>query len=153
MSDLLSAAPAMPNASAPLPHVITAGQPSAADFRALAAAGVKTVLDLRLPMEPRPFDQPALMEELGLEYVVVPVQGMVDDAAFDKVRAVLKTASAEKPLLFHCGSANRVGGMMLPYLMLDLGQPQEAAIRAVQQVGLRDGMLAQQALTYVQRNG
>jgi hypothetical protein len=37
--------------------------------------------------------------------------------------------------------------------MLDLGQDQATALRTAQQVGLRDGMLAQLALDYVKRQG
>ncbi|MCU0623140.1 MAG: sulfur transferase domain-containing protein [Gemmatimonadaceae bacterium] len=152
MTDLLAVVPTLANGQAPLPNVVTGGQPSAADIAALGAAGVKTVLDLRMPHEGRGFDEAHVVEQAGMRYVNVPVQGMVSDDAFATVRRELQQ-SATTPLLYHCASANRVGGLMIPYLMLDLKQDQATALKAAQQVGLRDGMIAQQALDYVKRQG
>lgn len=152
MTDLLATVPGLSNGQAPLPNVVTAGQPSAAEIAALGAAGVKTVLDLRMPHEGRGFDEAHVAEQAGLRYVNVPVQGMVSDEAFATVRRELQQ-SASAPLLYHCASANRVGGLMIPYLMLDLKQDQATALKTAQQVGLRDGMIAQQALDYVTRHG
>lgn len=152
MTDLLAAAPGLPNGQSPLPNVVTAGQPAERDLAALAAAGVQVVLDLRMPHEPRPFDEPHAAEAAGLRYVNVPVQGMVSDEAFTTVRDLLRGADAA-PVLFHCASANRVGALLIPHLMLDRGQDQATALRTAQQVGLRDGMLAQLALDFVRRQG
>jgi uncharacterized protein (TIGR01244 family) len=152
MTNLLATVPGLSNGQSPLPHVVTAGQPTAAEIAALAGAGVKTVLDLRLPSEARGFDEAHVAEQAGLRYVNVPVQGMVSDEAFATVRGVLREA-ATAPVLYHCASANRVGALLIPHLMLDLGQDQATALRTAQQVGLRDGMLAQLALDYVKRQG
>lgn len=151
MTDFLAIVPGLANGQAPLPDVVTGGQPTAAEIAALAAVGVKTVLDLRLPHEPRGFDEAHAVEQAGMRYVSVPVQGLVPDEAFAAVRRELRQA-AGAPLLYHCASANRVGALMIPHLMLDRGQDQATALRTAQQVGLRDGMLAQQALDYVRRH-
>lgn len=152
MTDFLATVPGLSNGQAPLPNVVTGGQPTAAEIAALGAAGVKTVLDLRMPHEGRGFDEAHVVEQAGMRYVNVPVQGMVSDEAFATVRRELQQ-SAQTPLLYHCASANRVGALMIPYLMLDLKQDQATALKAAQQVGLRDGMLAQLALDYVKRQG
>jgi uncharacterized protein (TIGR01244 family) len=148
--ELLSAAPGLFNAFTPLPNVLTAGQPSPQELRALAAAGVKVVLDTRAPNEPRGFDEAAETEAAGLAYVNVPVAGWVQDEAFAEVRRIVAAAD-EQPVLFHCASANRVGGLLIPVLMLDRGMDRDAALQTAQRVGLRDGMLAQLALDYVRR--
>ena len=56
-----------------LPGVVTGGQPGAPDLERFASAGGGIVLDIRDPMEPRPFDEDAVARELGLDYRNVPV--------------------------------------------------------------------------------
>ena len=74
----------IPNAHEPVPGLITGGQPSEKQLRDFAAAGGKVVLDVRDPMEVRPFDEPALARELGLEYINVPVSpGATSDESVD----------------------------------------------------------------------
>jgi uncharacterized protein (TIGR01244 family) len=149
--DFQTIAANLPYGGAPLPGVVTAGQPAAADFARLATAGCTTVLDLCAPEEPRGFDEPAAVTAAGLEYVNLPVRSYTpDDSLFDQVRAVLRD-EARRPLLFHCRSANRVGGLLLPYLMLDQGLSQDEAVAIAVQVGLRNGDLARAALAYVAR--
>ncbi len=85
-----------------------------------------------------------------MEYVVLPVGGEVPDASFDAVRALLDD-SARRPVLVHCASANRVGALLLPVLMLDRGMERDEALETAMQVGLRSEALARQALDYVER--
>ena len=88
---LRDAIAAAPNAGQPLPWLATAGQPSLADFQAARAAGVRTVIDLRDPMEPRPFDEAAEMAKLGITYVNIPVTpGAPDATAHEKIQAALQ---------------------------------------------------------------
>ena len=51
------------NGATPLPGVATGGQPTPEQLEQLKAAGVKVVVDLRDPMEQRPFDEPAKVRE------------------------------------------------------------------------------------------
>ncbi len=77
------------------------GQPSAQQLTALHAAGVRTVIDLRDPMEPRSFDEAATISALGMHYVNAPVtSGALTDQAMDRVLAALR-ASRETPTLLH----------------------------------------------------
>ena len=71
----LAQSPALPNRHDPLENVTTAGQPSEADFKAAAAAGYKSVIDLRGPTEDRGLDEQKTVEKLGMNYVNLPVQG------------------------------------------------------------------------------
>ena len=105
------------NACQILPNVITGGQPNALQLRALKEAGGAVVLDVRDPMESRPVDEPALVKQLDMEYVNIPVRaGSLDDATLDRILAVLRGAG-DRTVFFHCGSGNRVGAALIPWLM------------------------------------
>ncbi len=143
--------PNPPNFGEPLPDLFTAGQPAPADLEALKARGVKTVIDLRDPMEPRSFDEPALVRELGMNYLNVSVrQGALDDAVMDATLDAIRQSEG-LPLLLHCASANRVGGVLIPYFMIDKGMAEEDAVAAAMKVGLRGADLLEWALEYTQR--
>jgi protein tyrosine phosphatase (PTP) superfamily phosphohydrolase (DUF442 family) len=140
------------NACQILPNVITGGQPSAQQLRALKEAGGGIVLDLRDPMEARSVDEPALVQELGMEYVNIPVRaGSLDDATLDRILAVLRGAGS-RTIFFHCGSGNRVGGALIPYFILDEHMQQEDAVDQAMRVGLRSAEIMEWALSYVRRN-
>lgn len=127
----------IPNAHEPVPGLITGGQPSEKQLRDFAAAGGKVVLDVRDPMEVRPFDEPALARELGLEYINVPVSpGATSDEKLDRILAAVRQ-HRDKPMLFHCASANRVGGALLPWFILDQKMSPDEATEAAMRVGLR----------------
>jgi protein tyrosine phosphatase (PTP) superfamily phosphohydrolase (DUF442 family) len=138
------------NACQATPTLITGGQPDAAQLTAFKAAGGAVVLDIRDPMEARPFDEPALMKELGVEYVNVPVvAGQVDEQILERILATVR-ANKGKQMLFHCGSGNRVGGALIPYFILDLGMEEEEAIEQAMRIGLRSPEYMQWGLSYAQ---
>lgn len=141
----------VPNACGLLPGVITGGQPTAADLQRFAEAGGGIVLDLRDPMEPRPFDEPALARQAGLDYVNVPVTaGTLTDETLDRVLAVLREAG-ERPVFVHCASGNRVGGALLPHLILDHGLEEEDAVGQAMRAGLRSAELLEWGNDYARR--
>ncbi len=148
----LAAVRGIPNACCPAPGLVTGGQPTAEHFRAAGAAGVTTVLDIRDPMEPRPFDEAAVVEALGLRYVNVPVTGgTLDDTTMERILAVVRDP-AMGPVLFHCGSGNRVGGALIPYFMRDCKLSEEEATELAMRVGLRGAELLQWGLDYAGRH-
>lgn len=147
------AAKELSHGSQPLPNVVTGGQPTEDQLARLRDAGVKVVVDLRDPMEPRAFDEPATARALGLEYVNIPVRpGATSDDQLERVREVLRNAD-EKPVLLHCASANRVGGALIPHLMLDHGATEDEATERAMHVGLRSAEYLQWGLGYAQRKG
>ena len=154
MPDLLQALAGVPNASLPLPGLATAGQPSAAALTAFRDAGGQVVLDIRDPMEPRPFDEPALVRQLGMEYVNLSVRhGALDDRVMDQILEVVRDrGAANRPLLFHCASANRVAGALIPFFILDRGMEEEAAVETAMRLGLRGADLMEWGLDYARRN-
>jgi protein tyrosine phosphatase (PTP) superfamily phosphohydrolase (DUF442 family) len=145
------AAAGITNACQVLPNVVTGGQPSADHLRALKESGAEILLDLRDPMEKRPFDEPALTREVGLEYINVPVSAAtLNDATLERVLTVYRNAG-DKQIFVHCGSGNRVGATLLPHLILDLGMEEEDAIDQAMVVGLRSPEMLEWGLEYVRR--
>jgi protein tyrosine phosphatase (PTP) superfamily phosphohydrolase (DUF442 family) len=139
------------NACQVSPGVVTGGQPSADDLERFHAAGGTSVLDLRDPMEPRPLDEPAVAADLGLEYVNIPVNsGSLTDQTLERVLDVLRSAG-DRTIFVHCGSGSRVGGALLPYLMLDLGLNEEDAVSEAMRMGLRSAELLEWGVDYVNR--
>jgi protein tyrosine phosphatase (PTP) superfamily phosphohydrolase (DUF442 family) len=140
------------NACQILPTVITGGQPSMQQLRALKEAGGGIVLDVRDPMESRPMDESSLVQQLGMEYVNIPVRaGSLDDTTLDRILTVLRGAG-DRTVFFHCGSGNRVGGALIPYFMLDMGLEEEDAVEQAMRVGLRSAEIMEWGLSYVRRN-
>lgn len=143
---------ALPFGGCPLPGVATAGQPTEEQLDALKAAGYRTVLDLRPADEPRGYDEPAAVRQAGLDYIELPVTGLtLVDATFHRFRDIMRDPE-RRPIVVHCKSANRVGALMLPYLMLDERRSLPDALEAAEQIGLRSPEMAHKALDYVRRN-
>ena len=141
----------VPNACQILPTVVTGGQPTPEHLEALAKSGNAVVVDMRETMEPRAFDEPALVRELGMEYRVIPVgPHSLNDATLEATRSVLREAG-ERPVFVHCGSGNRVGGALIPVLMLDEGLEEDDAVDAAMRVGLRNAELMEWGLGYARR--
>ena len=114
-----------------------------------AQAGCRTVLDLRTPDEPRGYDEARAAQAADLEYVNVPVTyDGLGAAEFDRVRELLRHAP-DQPVLVHCASANRVGAVLLPWLVLDQGHARDAAFDLACAVGLRHPGLVDAAFQYL----
>ncbi|MBM4185685.1 MAG: hypothetical protein FJ206_00090 [Gemmatimonadetes bacterium] len=141
----------VPNAAAPTATLVTGGQPTAAHFEALRAAGVEVILDIRDPMEPRPFDEAALVRKLGMIYLNVPVTGAtLDDLTLERILAIVRE-HADRQVVFHCASGNRVGGALIPHFVLDRGMTEEDAVDLAMRIGLRGTDVMEWGLDYVRR--
>lgn len=142
----------IPNGTCPLPDVAAAGQPGAGAWQALAQSGVRTVVDLRAPHEPRGQDEPTAVRAAGLDYVAIPVTAQtLRDDDFDAVRALVRDP-ARRPIVVHCASSNRVGALLLPYFALDEQDPLDKALERAIGAGLRSQELATLAVDYVRRH-
>ena len=146
-------APGLRNTNQPLEGVATAGQPEEGHFGRLASAGYRAVIHLRGPGEDRGLDEPEAIRRAGMEYANLPVgYEDVDDETFERFRELMAEPE-RRPVLVHCASANRVGALLIPYLILDEGMTAEEASRAASRVGLRNGKLRRAALRYAARAG
>ena len=140
----------LPHGFSPVPGVITGGQPSRRYLALLAASGFRTVIDVRCGDESRAIDEPLEVERAGMRYVNVPVKDRIDDELFDRFRELMR-GPGRRPLLAHCVSGNRVGALLLPYLVLDEGIEQERALHTALRVGLRSPELGADAIDYIAR--
>ena len=152
MSHLLDAIRDVPNAYELEPGFVTGGQPQAAHLAALKKAGCQVLLDLREAMEERPYRVPDAVTAAGLEYVNVPVgHGAPADETFTRVRDQVRSLLGKKQTFCCCNSGNRVGGALLPYLMLDKGMDEEGATMVAMKMGMRNAELMESALDYVRK--
>jgi len=150
VSQLLDAIAGVPNACEPLPGIVTGGQPAPAHLAALKQAGCAVIIDIREPMEPQPYRTPDAVVAAGLEYRRIPVgHGNVSDTTFAQMSDALRELAGKRSVFIYCASGNRVGGSLLPYLMLDRGLDEESAVEQALRVGLRSAELMEQALEYV----
>jgi protein tyrosine phosphatase (PTP) superfamily phosphohydrolase (DUF442 family) len=139
------------NPACPLPGIATGGQPDTAHVRALAAAGFRGVLDLRAADEPRGYDEAAFVRAMGLRYRALPVTpATLTDSVFTVFRGWMQDTTAT-PLLVHCASGNRVGAVLLPWLVLDRGWSMERALATARAGGLTSAALEQAARAYIAR--
>jgi len=148
MSKLLDAIAGLPNAAEPVTGWITGGQPTEQQMKAFKAAGGEVVLDNRDPMEPRPFDEPAVARANGLDYVNLPiVHGAVTADTMKQMHAALKKLEGRKALL-HCSSGNRTSAALIPYLMVEKKMEQDDAVDLATSIGLRSAELMEIAVSY-----
>jgi protein tyrosine phosphatase (PTP) superfamily phosphohydrolase (DUF442 family) len=149
VSALLDAASGLPNAAEPVPGLVTGGQPSAQHLAALKKAGCEVILDNRDPMEPRPFDEPAVVKAAGMEYVNLPlVHGSVTVDTMARMHAAVRGLQSRKALL-HCSSGNRTAAALIPYFIIDKGMEEDDATQLAMAMGLRSAELMELALDYV----
>ena len=125
--------------------VFIAGQPTEQALRDLAAQGVKTVVNLRTPPEMAtrvPFDEKALVQQLGMKYVYLPMRGNVEypyspDDLKDFGKAMEETKGK---LLLHCTVAWRASHMWAAYLIQYRDVPVATALDQARKINLMDDM-------------
>jgi protein tyrosine phosphatase (PTP) superfamily phosphohydrolase (DUF442 family) len=151
--DLLPALAGVLNARELFPGLATGGQPEEEHLATLRRAGCDVVLDVRDPMEPQPFDPATAVRGAGLAYVNIPVShGANEDATLDRVRTMLRELALRGERVFiYCNSGNRVGAVLIPYLILDRGLAAQDAVTTAMQMGTRSAELVEGALDYVRR--
>ena len=120
-----------------------AGQPTPDALREMKTLGVTTVINLRMPeeMERIGFDEPKLIEELGLKYVYIPMRG--GDGAHAYSPQTLRTfadamRAADGKVLLHCTIAWRASHIWAAYLIQEHGIPTMEAIRHARAINLMD---------------
>ena len=96
----------------PVDGITSSGQPDRASLQVFADAGYTAVIDLRGVEEHRGFDEPAAVQDLGMEYVAFPIEGR-EAISFDNAGQLDDLIRAQNgPVLVHCGSGNRVGALL-----------------------------------------
>ncbi|MDJ0709915.1 MAG: sulfur transferase domain-containing protein [Woeseiaceae bacterium] len=118
----------------PVNGLSTAGQPDEAGFKVFADNGYAAVIDLRTAGEDRGLDEAAVVDDLGMDYVTLPIGR--DDITFEKAAELKRLLDQyDEPVLLHCGSASRVGALLALQQYAESGD-REAALAAGRKAGL-----------------
>jgi uncharacterized protein (TIGR01244 family) len=120
------------------------GQPTEKALRELRAKGVTTVVNLRMPEEMAHvgFDEAALVKELGMKYVHIPMRGTPENPygpkQLDAFAAAL--ASADGKVLLHCTIAWRASHLWAAYLIRERHMPVATVLSQTRRINLMDDM-------------
>ena len=140
----------------PAEGVRVMAQPDAAGLRRLAAAGVRTVVNLRHAGEDaRPLSIEAegdLCRRLGVDYVNLPVSMKTagPDLA-DAFGRLLAAAREDGPVAVHCRLGQRAGAMVLISIARHLGWDGPRALAEAERLGLGYCVEPESLRAYVQR--
>lgn len=129
------------SAAARVGDVYVTGQPTEAALRQLRAQGVTVVVNLRTPQEMQsqvPFDEAALLKELGMTYVHLPVRGTPEfpyaPATLDAFSAAVGDAKGK--VLLHCTVAWRASHLWAAYLIRERKVPVDDALAHARLINL-----------------
>ena len=122
--------------------VFVAGQPTERALREMRDQGVTTVVNLRTPEEMTrnvAFDEPALVAQLGMRYVFLPVRGNAEFPYSPETLTRFKEAvsQANGKVLLHCTIAWRASHLWAAYL-IDRGIPVDSALANARAINLMD---------------
>lgn len=124
--------------------VFISGQPSEKGLCQLRDQGVTTVVNLRSPPEMArvPFDEAALVKQLGMEYVYLPMRGTAElpysPAAVKSFAAAMSNAKGK--VLLHCTIAWRASHLWAAYLIQYRNVPVATALAQARTINLMDDM-------------
>lgn len=122
--------------------LFVAGQPTERGLREMKARGVTTVVNLRSPqeMDRVGFDEAALVRQLGMKYVYLPMRGTPElpysPKAVESFAAAL--ASADGKVLLHCTVAWRASHLWSAYLIQDRKLPVAEVLASTRLINLMD---------------
>ena len=125
--------------------VFISGQPTERALRDLRAQGVTTVVNLRTPEEMSsrvPFNEAALVKELGMEYVYLPMRGTPEfPYSPDAVKSFAAAMSgATGKVLLQCTMAWRASHLWAAYLIQYRDVPVATALEQARMINLMDDM-------------
>lgn len=116
------------------------GQPSETDLNAIKAKGFRSVINLRPPSEDsilKPEKERIKAEELGLEYVNIPVmwETMSDEAVRHVSEEIKKLGKKKAPVFIHCANGKRAGAMTLMHIAVENGWTLQETFEKAQSLG------------------
>jgi uncharacterized protein (TIGR01244 family) len=128
---------AIPNYRIVAPSVASAGRPTADGLQRLRALGFRTVIDLRTDAEEGVAEEEEIVREQGLRYARIPVTpASLRPADVEAVAKLIDDPSAG-PVLLHCSSANRTGGVWAVIQATRRGTSLDEALEVGRKAGLR----------------
>jgi uncharacterized protein (TIGR01244 family) len=119
-----------------------AGQPTEPGLKLMRDQGVKVVVNLRTPEEMKaiPFDESALVSQLGMKYVYLPVRGNdqypYSPETLAKFADALRNANGK--VLLHCTVAWRASHLWAAYLIKERHVSVDSALANARAINLMD---------------
>ena len=134
-TDTLAGNEGIPNYYRLRDDIATAGQPTDDALTAVQKAGFKAVLNLRTEQEGSLAEKPKV-EALGMEYYNIQVgrEGF-SPAMVEQFKDILG-ANANRPILIHCASSNRVGALWYVHQVINGGESEDAALAEGREAGM-----------------
>lgn len=120
------------------------GQPTEKGLRTVHDQGVTMVINLRSPEEMQRigFDETAVVQQLGMKYVYIPMRGTAElpysPAGLDAFAKAM--ASANGKVLLHCTIAWRASHLWAAYLIRERGVSVNDALAQARAINLMDDM-------------
>ena len=130
--------PPIPNYLEFSARIGTGGQPTEDGLKLIASKGYKSVINIRSGSET--FDMAAEERQalqLGLRYYMVPFVAKEPSEEQALAFNALMSALKDNKVFVHCGSGNRVGSLMMIYLVLEEGMAPDKAEQEAKKIGLR----------------
>ena len=127
----------LPNLKQPEENLFSCGQPSREAIEALCKSGCEVIVNLRPPAECGDFDEAECARQLGLAYHNIPIAGPGDfgPEAVEALDRILREAG-DRPVVIHCASGNRVGGLLALHACWKRGMSPREAIAYGERSGL-----------------
>ncbi len=117
--------------------VVISGQPTREAIKLLSMQGYHTVVSTRAPGE-LDWDEKKEVEAAGMRFVSIPMPSPVEEITDEQVARLAEVLEkAERPILLHCGSGNRIAGLWAVYLAERKGIPVERALDLGAKAGMR----------------
>ncbi|MGE0452746.1 MAG: protein tyrosine phosphatase family protein [Vicinamibacteria bacterium] len=124
------------------PRLATGAQPTPETLARLKELGFRTVINIRAADEPGVLAEADIVRSQGLAYHLIPVTPSSFGALqVDAIAKILDDPKAA-PVLFHCSSSNRVGGV-LAVLEVRRGRSCEQAEAVGRSLGLKSPDMVQ----------
>lgn len=132
-------------------NLYLAGQPAPESMEHIKNLGVKKIFNLRGEGEMDFSWEVSAAKELGLDYEQFSILDATSHLCADNCKRLSDQIDETNPQFIHCGSANRVAGWLITYLVLyrDLGL--EAAVEIAHHNGLSSTALVDQAVTVIEK--
>ena len=128
----------MPDGKTPANNLVTGGQPTVEDLQAAAAAGYKTVVNLRSETE-HGYDatEEATVTGLKMKYVHIPVNGP-DGVTKENAQLLAQALSGPDafPAIVHCASGNRAGALLALKAYFSDGKTPDEAVAFGKEAGM-----------------
>lgn len=127
----------LPNAHFPTANKVVSGALDASQLALLSRAGIRHVVDLRPPEENPSFDEARAVEDHGLEYHALPIEGE-QSLTLENAQALERILEdiGDEPALLHCSSGNRVGALIAIRAAWVQGKSPEEALEIGKRWGL-----------------